>query len=147
MAQLSLLRDCGVDLSHVDSHGHMHKFGPMRAALELVLPKFGIRRVRSVQNVFSRRLNWNVTSWMGSYWGRAIRKRWRTTEFFYMISAFEKSDWWNRMDGLFAGPGTMEVGFHPGTLEPWRFHEFQAAEKFTAACLERSAQWATWKDV
>ena len=49
--------------------------------------------------------------------------------------------------GCSLGLARWEVGFHPGTLEPWRFHEFQAAEKFTVACLERSAQWATWKDV
>jgi hypothetical protein len=146
-AQLSLLRDYGVDLSHVDSHGHMHKFGPMREALALVLPKFGIRRVRAVQNVFFRRLIWNATYWMGFYWDRAIRRRWRTTELFYMIPGFETCDWWNRMGALLAAPGTMEVGFHPGAVEPWRLQEVRAAEKFTEACRARAIQWATWKDV
>jgi predicted glycoside hydrolase/deacetylase ChbG (UPF0249 family) len=146
-AQLSLLRDYGVDLSHVDSHGHLHKFGPMREALALVLPKFGIRRVRAVQNVFFRPLVWSATYWMGFYWGRAIRRRWKTTEFFYMIPGSETRDWLNRMDALLAAPGTMEVGFHPGTVEPWRLQEVRAAEQFTETCRARLIQWATWKDV
>ena len=45
-AQIGFLRDHGVPLSHVDSHGHVHKFGQLVAALERVLPAFGIRRVR-----------------------------------------------------------------------------------------------------
>ena len=37
----------GVPVSHVDSHRHLHKFAPVRAALASVLPRLGIRRVRA----------------------------------------------------------------------------------------------------
>ena len=46
-AQLALVRDAGVAISHVDSHRHLHKLAPFRRALENVLPRFGIERVRS----------------------------------------------------------------------------------------------------
>jgi chitin disaccharide deacetylase len=51
-AQLGKLRDFGVPISYVDSHGHLHKFVPFLRAMRTVLPRFGIRRVRNVQNVF-----------------------------------------------------------------------------------------------
>ncbi|MGD0966488.1 MAG: ChbG/HpnK family deacetylase, partial [Candidatus Acidiferrales bacterium] len=139
-AQLAALRDCGVDLSHVDAHGHIHKLAPVRQALALVLPRFGIRRVRSVQNVFFSRRFGSATYWLGAYWERDIRKRWCTTEFFYMIPAFEEDGWWNRLDALFERPGTMEVGFHPGTTEPWRVRELRVVEAFTQACHARGVQ-------
>jgi len=41
-AQLGRIRDLGVAISHVDSHGHLHKFKPFCAALKEVLPRHGI---------------------------------------------------------------------------------------------------------
>src|SRR5262245_26642107 len=36
-AQIRRVVDAGVAVSHVDSHGHLHKFGPFRDALRRVL--------------------------------------------------------------------------------------------------------------
>lgn len=47
IAQITFLRDQGVKISHVDSHCHVHKFGPFIRALRNVLPSFGITKVRS----------------------------------------------------------------------------------------------------
>src|SRR5439155_17642642 len=43
-AQIESLRSRGVKISHVDSHGHLHKFAVFRTALQNVLPELGIGR-------------------------------------------------------------------------------------------------------
>ena len=45
-AQISLLRDAGVRISHLDGHKHLHQLPIVCTAVANVLPKFGIERVR-----------------------------------------------------------------------------------------------------
>jgi predicted glycoside hydrolase/deacetylase ChbG (UPF0249 family) len=45
-AQLGVLRDAGVRISHLDGHKHLHQLPIVCAAVANVLPRFGIERVR-----------------------------------------------------------------------------------------------------
>src|SRR6476659_6135506 len=54
-AQVRVVVEAGIPVTHVDSHRHLHKFQPVRRALETVLPRLGIRRVRAVQDVYLSR--------------------------------------------------------------------------------------------
>jgi predicted glycoside hydrolase/deacetylase ChbG (UPF0249 family) len=45
-AQIALLRDAGVPISHVDGHKHLHQLPIVSTAVTNVLPRFGIERVR-----------------------------------------------------------------------------------------------------
>jgi chitin disaccharide deacetylase len=45
-AQIGLVRDHGVSISHVDGHKHLHQLPVVSTAVANVLPRFGIRRVR-----------------------------------------------------------------------------------------------------
>jgi chitin disaccharide deacetylase len=45
-AQVGLLRDAGVRISHLDGHKHLHQLPIVCAAVANVLPRFGIERVR-----------------------------------------------------------------------------------------------------
>ena len=45
-AQIALLRDCGVRISHLDGHKHLHQLPIVCSAVANVLPRFGIERVR-----------------------------------------------------------------------------------------------------
>ena len=65
-AQIGFLTDSGVRLSHVDSHGHLHKFAPFVAALRRVLPEFGITRVRNAQDLYLRKPLKSPTYWFGA---------------------------------------------------------------------------------
>src|SRR5262249_21947427 len=86
-AQLALVRDHGITLSHVDSHGHLHKFRPFREALREVLPRFGIRHVRRVQDVYLRRPWKSATYWLGPVWGASLRRQFATTDHFFMSAS------------------------------------------------------------
>jgi predicted glycoside hydrolase/deacetylase ChbG (UPF0249 family) len=45
-AQIALVRDAGVSISHVDGHKHLHQLPIVSTAVANVLPRFGIGRVR-----------------------------------------------------------------------------------------------------
>ena len=92
-AQIARVRDLGVDLCYVDSHGHLHKFAPFRRALAQVLPRFGIRCVRTAQNVYLRKPRKSPTYWLGRGWARTIARRFITTEHFYMPASAGDVDW------------------------------------------------------
>lgn len=52
-AQIGVLRDSGVRVSHLDGHKHLHQLPIVCAAVANVLPRFGIERVR-----ITRRGSW-----------------------------------------------------------------------------------------
>jgi predicted glycoside hydrolase/deacetylase ChbG (UPF0249 family) len=45
-AQIAMLRDAGVRISHLDGHKHLHQLPIVCSAVANVLPRFGIERVR-----------------------------------------------------------------------------------------------------
>jgi predicted glycoside hydrolase/deacetylase ChbG (UPF0249 family) len=148
-AQLAFLRDRGVPVSHVDSHRHVHKFGPFREALVRVLPRFGVRRVRNVQDVWLRRPLKSPTYWLGAVWRRQLMRRFATTEHFYMPTSAHDTAW---EDGLLAvarglGSSSLEVGVHPGFDEPWRNDERLSVQRLAARARAEGHRLAPWTEV
>ncbi len=123
--QLAVVEDAGIQISHVDSHRHLHKLKPVRQALRRVLPRFGVSRVRRVQDVFLRRPLGSPTYWVGRLWQRDLRRSFETTDHFYMPSSAHDLAWADALlERLPALAGTtIEVGVHPGVSEPWRADE------------------------
>jgi predicted glycoside hydrolase/deacetylase ChbG (UPF0249 family) len=147
-AQLTLVRDGGVAISHVDSHRHLHKLAPFRKALESVLPGFGVDRVRTVQDVYLSRPLAGATYWVGSVWRRPLRRAFRTTDHFYMPASTGDLSWADdllrRVEGL---PGdTIEVGVHPGP-DGWRDDERRSAERLASAAPELGHELVSWRAI
>jgi len=151
-AQLGYFHDHGLALSHVDSHGHMHKLGPFPDAIARVLPHFGISRVRAVQNLFVRNPLLSPTFWLGGYWGRRICKRFRTTKFLFMLRGNEGLNWIRKDSPWFHGlvqhcqGSTVEAGFHPGFIG-WNDIERKSLIRFAEEAKEHSIERITWNDV
>jgi predicted glycoside hydrolase/deacetylase ChbG (UPF0249 family) len=146
--QLAFLRDHGVPVSHVDSHGHLHKFKPFVEAMKRVLPKFGIRRVRTAQDVYLRRPFKSPTYWLGGFWRRRIRRHFVTTDHLYMGNTPEDAE--RLANGeliLLLKEETIEVGVHPGHAEAWRQDEWRAAAEFAKRATEAGHRFATWNDI
>jgi predicted glycoside hydrolase/deacetylase ChbG (UPF0249 family) len=138
-AQIGLLRDHGLALSHVDSHGHLHKFAPFLRVLRRVLPAFGIDRVRRGQNVWIRRRAVDHVVTLGGALLHPPLARWfRTTDRFFMPTG--PWDLARRGELPLAGPGTLEIGVHPGSSEPWRRAESEAVDEWVRAA--RAAGYA-----
>jgi hypothetical protein len=144
--QIDRIRAAGVPVGHVDSHRHVHKLRPFREALRQVLPRFGITRVRSVQDVYLGRALGSPTYWLGRAWQRDIARSFVTTAHFYMPSSTLDVGWaptlLERMAGL--SGTTIEVGVHPGTAEEWRVRESADVVAFTAAAVAAGHELTTW---
>jgi predicted glycoside hydrolase/deacetylase ChbG (UPF0249 family) len=147
-AQLALVRESGVEVSHVDSHRHLHKLAPFQAALRSVLPRFGIERVRTVQDVYLRRPALGATYWVGSFWRRPLRRSFRTTDHFYMPASTGDLGWTDdllRRVGELPG-ATLEVGVHPGP-DGWRDDERRSAARLSARARQLGHELVTWREI
>ncbi|MBR1085963.1 ChbG/HpnK family deacetylase [Bradyrhizobium manausense] len=146
-AQIGLLRDMGVPLSHVDSHGHLHKFAPFRRALATVLPRFEIRKVRGVQDIYLKKPYTSPTYWFGSYWGRDLARRYKTTDHFFMpTSSSEHAGWGPKLLKRLSG-NAIEVGVHPGHDEAWRKAEWADTVEFATLAVAGGHRLTTWNDI
>jgi predicted glycoside hydrolase/deacetylase ChbG (UPF0249 family) len=148
-AQIDAVVGAGVPVSHVDSHRHLHKFRPFRDALARVLPRFGITRVRTAQDVYLRRPVTSPTYWLGRRWSRALARAFETTDHFYMPTSAGDVDWHEPLLALLAGleGATLEVGVHPGTAEDWRRAELSSVVKLAEEAGARGHAVVGWKDV
>lgn len=147
-AQIASVASRGVEVSHVDSHRHLHKLAPFRTALRRVLPRFGIDRVRSVQDVYLKRPLGGATYWVGSLWRRPLRQAFRTTDHFYMPASSGDLGW---ADALLRRVGdlpgsTLEVGVHPGPDE-WREDERRSVVRFSVEARELGHELVSWREI
>jgi predicted glycoside hydrolase/deacetylase ChbG (UPF0249 family) len=135
-AQLKALSSAGISVSHVDSHGHLHKFPSVWKAMKPVIGEFGVRKVRRPQSIyspthggFSRRLN--------RYCSRAFADALSTDNFAYLDSTLP-----NWLPGLVRDlpPGATELSIHPGTQEDWRSRETQALSTLRTICEEEGVR-------
>ena len=83
----------GVRLSHVDSHGHLHKFELFRRALVDVMRERGLRRVRSVHDIYLKRALMSPTYWMGLWWRKRIMASFVATDHFHRCTSAQDQDW------------------------------------------------------
>ena len=145
-AQLAFVADHGVPVSHVDSHGHIHKFASFRETLRRVLPRFGVRRVRNVQNVYLRKPLRSPTYWLGAIWRRGLLAHFESTNHFYMATTAGDSMWWETVLHRLRD-GSLEVGVHPGSHEGWRVEESAAAGHFADHVRAGGHQLINWREL
>lgn len=148
-AQIRSLLDRGVAVSHVDSHGHLHKFRPFRAALKRVLPPLGILRVRSAQDIYLKKPIKSFNYWYGKVWRRKLRAAFTTTDHFYMPSSARDPDWASPLLAIMSGlrGESIEVGVHPGYSEPWRDLERTGLRDFADAAKAAGHEVVGWRAI
>lgn len=149
-AQIARLADAGVPLSHVDSHGHLHKFKPFRRALREVLPSFGITRVRTVQDVYFR-VPWkSPTYWLGGFWQRGITRHFTTTDHLFLPTNSHDEQWPAKLLEHIRSSGkaaSLEIGVHPGRSEPWRELERVTCGPFAEGAHHAGHALITWNEL
>jgi len=148
-AQLAFLQEQGVRISHVDSHGHLHKFAPFRNALRRVLPRFNITRVRGVQDVYLRKPLRSPTYWLGGHWRRRIAASFVTTDHVYLPSSAWDQGWVEAMPRVLArlAGSSLEIGVHPGHREPWQHEEYAAIQQLAPALRQQGHTLIGWRDL
>jgi predicted glycoside hydrolase/deacetylase ChbG (UPF0249 family) len=147
-AQIEAVREHDVEISHVDSHRHLHKLPSFRVALERALPRFGIRRVRAVQDVFLRRPLRSPTYWLGGRWQRQLARAFTTTDHMYMPTSAGDTGWEEALAEVIRrlGGRTLEVGAHPGYGD-WRDGERRSLLAFAAIARREGHELVSWRDL
>ena len=155
LAQIERVRSTGVTISHLDSHGHLHKFPSFLLALSEIKKRSGIRRVRRVQNVFIKPQHVSPILILNKCFDTFISHTCHTTNFFYMSANNMDTGWADavleQMDKL-PQDAIIEVGVHPGHAvteeERWRIAEYNDMKEF-AQKLRASGkhQIITWNEV
>jgi len=146
--QVDAIRGAGVEVTHVDSHRHLHKLPSFRKALECALPRLGIRRVRAVQDVYLKRPLTSPTYWLGPRWQRRLASAFATTDHFYMPTSAGDAGWERKLAEIAQrlGGGTLEVGVHPG-FDGWRDGERSSIARFAALARDGGHELVAWKDI
>lgn len=147
-AQIEAVRDAGVDVSHVDSHRHLHKLPSFRKALVRTLPRYDIHRVRAVQDVYLSRPLRSPTFWLGRTWQRALGRAFTTTDHMYMPTSAGDTAWEEPLAEMLdqLGGGTLEVGVHPG-YEGWRDGERTSLLAFADKARSAGHELVSWRDL
>jgi predicted glycoside hydrolase/deacetylase ChbG (UPF0249 family) len=144
-AQIAAVRDEGIEISHVDSHRHVHKLPSFREALARVLPAFGIERVRAVQDVYLRKPRTSPTYWLGGRWQKALARDFKTTDHMYMPTSAADVAWEQPLAEIVRGlDGTLEVGVHPGYGD-WRDGERTSVLAFAELARRGAHELVSWK--
>lgn len=155
LAQIEKVRTAGVKISHLDSHGHLHKFPSFLAALPEIKKKSGIQRVRRVQNIFMQKQGLSPTTILNSCFDWRIAHSCKTTDFFYMSANNMDTGWADaiiaQMDMLPHG-AIIEVGVHPGHAdtedERWRIAEYDDIKDFAQKLRANGKhQIITWNEI
>lgn len=155
MAQIEKVRSAGVTISHLDSHGHLHKFPSFLLALPEIKKRSGIRRVRRVQNVFISPQHVSPILILNKCFDTYISHTCQTTDFFYMSANNMDTGWADavlaQMDKL-PHDAIIEVGVHPGHADTeedsWRIAEYNDMKAFaTKLRASGNHQIITWNEV
>ena len=118
-AQLNYIKDRGVEISHIDSHGHLHKYPQVILALTKLFEKNNIEWIRRPQNLYDRKAKLE-TKLINLYCNPFFRKG-STVDNFFAISDHNQ----NWLDYFLSSLpcGVTELAVHPGRIEPWRLIE------------------------
>lgn len=154
MAQIEIVRKGGVEISHLDSHGHLHKFPSFLLALSEIKKRSGIERVRRVQNVFINKPRLSSTTILNKYFDWSIAHSCRTTDFFYMSANNLDTNWADAIiDQMSRLPhnAIIEVGVHPGHAdtkeERWRIAEYEDIRRFANKLKNTNHILTNWKEI
>jgi len=121
IAQLNLVKKSGVKITHIDSHGHLHKFPNVILALKPILYQHGISRVRRPQNLYGKGIK--ISTKLINKIATPFFSSLTLTNHFLTIASYE-DNWFNQLLTLLPN-GTTELAVHPGYMENWRHKEIQ----------------------
>ena len=125
LAQVSYLKDFGINISHFDSHGHLHKYPQISNKLSEIRNEVEIKKMRIVQNIYLDKFIRKVirpSFWLQSYYGNVIKNKFKTTKYFFNNLNYEDFSWPEKICSL-RKSDTIEIGTHPGIKERWRVNE------------------------
>jgi predicted glycoside hydrolase/deacetylase ChbG (UPF0249 family) len=148
--QIGYLLDSGINISHIDSHGHIHKFPVFQKAIQEVLVSFGLTKVRKVQDIFLKKGSPRLQDILNHLLDLRIKRHFKTTDHFYMPATRSDRNWSEPiMERLHNQDDDkiLEIGVHPGDNELWRKFEYQDILNFSSLIRQTSKhRIISWHD-
>jgi predicted glycoside hydrolase/deacetylase ChbG (UPF0249 family) len=153
--QIGFFLDSSIPVSHVDSHGHIHKFPFFQDAICEAIDYFSIRKVRKGQDVFLNLLNSNglkrkLLQTLNNRMDNGLVKKFISTNHLYMPTNSFDIDWSEKLldkISMFDVQNTLEVGVHPGTDEKWRAQEYKDILLFSSILKGTSNELINWNNI
>ena len=115
-AQLKILGKMGVKVTHIDSHGHLHKFPNIFFAVKKIMASRNINFIRRPQNLYvtetsvlTKLINLSVTPFFGTM---------NKVDYFIAMNVSEVG-WFDRLLKNLPN-GITELAVHPGRFDGWR---------------------------
>lgn len=129
-AQIDKMEMAGVKVSHLDSHGHLHKFLSILYSMKYLKVGGGpVSKVRASQNLYVVKPSWkSPVYWLNKFFNWYLKRNFKNPEYFYMSANNMDTGWADcilaQMDKL-PQDAIIEIGVHPGHKEEWRWHEYE----------------------
>ena len=144
LAQINSLRDSGLEISHLDGHGHNHRLPQAIKALVAVRNELGVNiPVRRCQDIhvgkpglLSRCINAPMQR-------RLAGAGFPMADHFLMAAGHTSDEKWFSKAVASLPDGITEIGIHPGMAEDWRRIDFWDCLNFDFDGLEM----LTYKDI
>jgi predicted glycoside hydrolase/deacetylase ChbG (UPF0249 family) len=114
-AQLAALRSAGIEVSHIDSHGHLHKFPVVALAVRRVMRRRGVPHVRLPQSLYTSK---GVGKRLLNFWCRRFFAGLSHPANTYLISDHGDPAWFDRLLATLPA-GVTELAVHPGASADW----------------------------
>lgn len=119
-AQIEALKAMGLEISHVDGHGHNHRLPQsIRALQELQAEGVIGNKVRRCQNLY-----FGKPGLLGKLINGPMQKRldqsFKMTDYFLMTAGHTQDEKWFSKALATLPDGVTEIGIHPGKTEEWR---------------------------
>jgi predicted glycoside hydrolase/deacetylase ChbG (UPF0249 family) len=153
--QIGFLLDSSISVSHIDSHGHIHKFPIFQDAIAEAIDSFNIKRVRKGQDIFLNLINNNGIKRkffraLNDKMDHGLVKKFISTDHLYMPTNSFDVNWTDRLlDSISTldDKSTLEVGVHPGTDEKWRENEYNDILLFSSILKGTNNELISWNNI
>jgi chitin disaccharide deacetylase len=133
-SQIGYLLDSGINISHIDSHGHIHKFPVFQRAIKEVINSFGLYKARKVQDIYLQKRISMPNNILNSLFDIQIKGQFKTTDHFYMPATRMDQNWVEPLIEKIQDMDDdkiLEIGVHPGGNELWRKNEYHDILNFS----------------
>lgn len=136
--QLLCLLKAGVNVSHIDSHGHVHKFPIVLKAILPIMQKYGIVNIRRPENIFHRKLY--IQRLLNPLCFRFFRFV-KLCDFFYgsLYKSKENLVLKKLIDDTKLSSKIIELSVHPGEEEEWRRAEKISLVELVSTLRQKSS--------